>query len=313
MCEGQRKMKRFKRRWLVAAAMLFLLVAVAAYLVRRPVAYVVLFQLGRSQACAWADIRQALSRGSSQAEIAASCHQLRKDAEGYELWETPKGDFWVPSENGEKLPYLLSNLERHIDRQGSCQVHSGDIVLDCGAHVGLFVREAIASGAGVIVAIEPAAENIACLRRNFPEEIRAGRVIVYPKGVWDKEEVLSFRIDPHFSGGDRVALGAQDDAQIQHLRVTTIDRLVTELGLARVDFIKLHVEGSEQQALAGARETIIKFRPRLAVAADHRDDDVERIPELVRAAWPGYRMSSGDCYVNRKRLLVLPDMLFFSK
>jgi FkbM family methyltransferase len=306
-------MKRINRRWLIAATVLLL--GIAAYPVRRPVASFVLYHLGRSQACTWTDIRHSLSQDSEQGEarIAASCCRVRTDGEGYELWETPKGNFWVPSENGAKLPYLLSNLERRMDRLGSCRVHSGDIVLDCGAHVGLFVREAIDARASVVVAIEPAPENVACLKRNFLDEVRSGRVIVYEKGVWDKEEVLSFETDPHFSGSDRVVLGAQNGSQIQHVPVTTIDRLVTELGLSRVDFIKLHVEGSEHQAIAGARETMTKFRPRLAVAADHRDDDAERIPQLVRVAWPGYRMRSGGCYVNRKRLLILPEILFFSE
>lgn len=306
-------MKCCKRRWLIAAAIVLL--GAAVYPVRRPVACFVLFNLGRSQACTWADIRHSLSQDADQTEarIAASCCQVGTDREGYELWETPKGNFWVPSENGQKLPWLISNLERHSDRLGSCRVHAGDVVLDCGAHVGLFVREAISSGASVVVAVEPAPENIACLKRTFAEEIRSGRVIVCPKGVWDREETLSFKTDPHFSGGDRIVPDVQDTAEVQRIPVTTTDRLVFELGLQRVDFIKLHVEGSEHQAIRGARETITKFRPRLAIAANHRDDDAQRIPEFVREAWSGYQMKSGCCHVNRKRLLVLPDMLFFSE
>lgn len=305
-------MKCVQRKWLIAATILLL--AITAYWLRRPVACFVLFHLGRSQACTWTDIRRSLSEDSKriESEFATSCRRVRTDEEGYELWKTPKGEFWVPAENGQKLPYLLSNLERHVNRQGLCQVRSGDIVLDCGAHVGLFVREAITSRAGVIVAIEPLPENIACLKRNFPEEIRCGRVIIYPKGVWDKEEVLSFEVDPHFSGGNRVLL-VRNNGQVQHIPVTTIDRLVNELDLERVDFIKLHIEGSEHQALTGARETLVKFRPKLAIAANHRDDDAKRIPELVRAAWPGYRIWSAGCHVNRKRFLILPDMLLFSE
>ena len=306
-------MKCRKRMWLIAAAAILLLGA-AAYSARRPVACFVLLHLGRSQACTWSDIRHSLSQdsGRPEAQIAASSCRVRTDPEGYELWRTPKGNFWIPSENGKELPLLIANVEQHIDRLGSsCQVHSGDIVLDCGAHVGLFVTEAISSGASVVVAVEPAPENIVCLKRNFAEEIRSGRVMVYPKGVWDREETLSFKTNPHFSGGDRVVFDPQDNAEVQRIPVTTIDRLVTELGLQRVDFIKLHVEGSEHQAIKGARNTIGRFRPRLAIAANHRDDDAQRIPEVVRKAWSGYQMRSGGCHVDRKRLLILPDMLFF--
>ena len=69
-------------------------------------------------------------------------------------------------------------------------VRPGDVVLDCGANVGVYTRHALEAGARLVVAIDPAPENIECLRRNFSEEIKAGRVVVYPKGVWDKDEVL---------------------------------------------------------------------------------------------------------------------------
>ena len=61
-------------------------------------------------------------------------------------------------------------------------VRPGDVVLDCGANIGVFVRESLDAGAKTVVAIEPAPENIECLRRNFKDEIAAGRVIVYPEG-----------------------------------------------------------------------------------------------------------------------------------
>lgn len=304
-------MKRVKRRWLIAAAILLL--GIAGYRYRVPLAYVVLYHLGRSRDCTWTDVREALYSGRGQARLASSCSRIRTDPAGYELWTTPKGTFWVPSENGEALAGLIANLDRHSDRLGLCQVRSGDIVLDCGAHVGLFVREAISSGASVIIAVEPAPENVVCLERTFAEEIQSRRLIVYPKGVWDKEETLSFEAPPRFSAGNRIVVDGQDSAEIQHIPVTTIDRLVAEVGLQRVDFIKLHVEGAEQQAITGARETIAKFRPRLAIAVNHRDDDAERIPELVRAAWSGYQMRSGGCHVVKKRFLILPDMLFFSE
>ena len=49
------------------------------------------------------------------------------------------------------------------------------MVLDGGAHVGVYVREALDRGARLVVAIEPAPANVECLRRNFPEEIADGR------------------------------------------------------------------------------------------------------------------------------------------
>jgi hypothetical protein len=43
---------------------------------------------------------------------------------------------------------------------------------------------------------------VEALNRNFKDEIAAGRVIVYPKGVWDKDDLLTLHIDEHNSAAD---------------------------------------------------------------------------------------------------------------
>ena len=68
------------------------------------------------------------------------------------------------------------------------------------------------------------------------------------------------------------------------LPVTTIDSLVEELRLGRVDFIKMDIEGAEQRALVGARTTLTTWRPRLAIAVENLPEDQYRVPELVREA-----------------------------
>jgi FkbM family methyltransferase len=304
---------RLTRRTWTAAALVVLTLASAAYVFRRPIGYSLLYFLGRSEACRWDDIQRALADDPAKAVagLDESCRQVSADERGYEFWNTPLGDFWVPPANGARLPWLLSNLRRHHDRSEACRLRTGDVVLDCGAHVGLFAREALASGARLVVAIEPAAENVECLRRNFAAEIRDGRVKVYPKGVWDKEATLTFEPMRHFSAGAHVAQEPRADVQVQRIPVTTIDLLAAELGLDQVDFIKLHVEGSEQQALEGARRIVAQFHPRLAVACDHRDDDRRRIPEIVLGIRSGYQMRAAGLHVERSRMLLLPHMLFF--
>jgi FkbM family methyltransferase len=46
-------------------------------------------------------------------------------------------------------------------------VRAGDVVLDCGAGIGLFARQALKRGARTVIAIEPVPENLECLRRNL--------------------------------------------------------------------------------------------------------------------------------------------------
>ena len=160
-----------------------------------------------------------------------------------------------------------------------------------------------------MVAIEPAHENIVCLRRNFAEEIAAGKIVIYEKGVWDREDLLTLRISPDNSAADTFVLHQEGSIEGSQVPVTTVDRLVSELKLTRVDFIKMDVEGSEQKALAGARLTLSKYHPRMAISAYHLADDPERIPVIVRQIWPGYKMECGPCAETRGR--IRPDVLYF--
>jgi FkbM family methyltransferase len=182
-------------------------------------------------------------------------------------------------------------------------------VLDCGANVGVYTRESLKNGAKLVVAIEPAPENIECLRRNFAPEITAGRVIVYEKGVWDKDDMLVMEVDPQNSAADSFVILRPGDVATKKLPLTTIDKLVAELKLERVDFIKMDIEGAEQRALEGARGTLEKYHPRMALSAYHVPSDPERIPALVRAAWPNYSMECGPCAEANGR--VRPDVLYF--
>jgi predicted RNA methylase len=91
------------------------------------------------------------------------------------------------------LKFALGEQKMEIYGGDEVAVKAGDVVLDCGANVGVFTRMALNRGAGLVVSIEPAPGTVECLRRNFEKEIAAGRVIVVPKGVWSHPEVLLFQ------------------------------------------------------------------------------------------------------------------------
>jgi hypothetical protein len=61
----------------------------------------------------------------------------------------------------------------------------------------------------------------------------------------------------------------------------TIDDFVKRNGIAKVDFIKMDIEGVESAALRGAVETITKFRPKLAIAIYHSMEDFVSIPAWI--------------------------------
>jgi len=194
----------------------------------------------------------------------------------------------VAKDNFETLSHVFGEQAAEIYGNAERGVHPGDIVLDCGAHFGGFVQTALARGAEKVVAIDITPEALAALRRTFKTEIAAGKVVVLGKGVWHREETLGLeRTEKVWS--NRVLAGGPEKVQL-----TTIDKLVTELALPRVDFIKMDIEGSELNALMGATATLARYRPRMAIAAYHKPGDQTRLPAVVLDAEPAYEACVAD-------------------
>ena len=226
----------------------------------------------------------------------------------FELVETPMGRFWTVR-NDRFLKFTLGEEQMEIYGGDDVAVHPGDVVLDCGANVGVFTRTALNRGARLVISIEPAPATVECLRRNFEREIGEGRVIVVPKGVWDHPDVLELAEgDDGDTTGDSFVMGRDQKNKVK-VPLTTIDALAEELRLPRVDFIKMDIEGAEKQALRGANETIRKHRPRMAIASEHLPDDVTAIPKVVSAIWSGYAVRSSSC--KDALLQIKPEVLLF--
>jgi FkbM family methyltransferase len=268
---------------------------------------------GRSPNCPYAKAIRSADNLKRQIElkdrILNASRTIETDAQGFRLWETPHGRYWIPEGSDFVLPFNLAEQERKIYGEGERAVRAGDIVLDCGANVGVFTRVALNNGAKLVVAIEPAPENIECLRRNFKSEVSEGRVIVYPKGVWDKDDFLALHVDPHNSAADSFLINREGSHEVAKIPLTTIDKLVSELKLERVDFIKMDIEGAEPRALEGGRETLKRFKPRMSLSVYHAADHPRTVPAAALAARPDYTIECGDCAEANGG--IRPDILFF--
>ena len=295
-----------QRRALNAASLALLGIVgfTAAFIASPTVRAYSLIAAGRSSGeCPADSLRSDEEKKRLSSEFRTELKLAKQDGD-LQLWESPKGRFWMPGATKDLLAFLLAEQAVKIYGKGDSGVRPGDIVFDCGAHVGVFTREALNAGAKLVVAIEPAPANLECLRRNFASEIADGRVIVYPKGVWDKEDVLTFQVDNENSARNQFVPDGAGPAT-QQIAVTTIDKLTAELRLDRVDVIKMDIEGAEQKALLGGQETIRKHKPRLAVCVYHGPTDAEQVPKVIAGLRSDYRRECGSCGISGMRLIPL--------
>lgn len=74
------------------------------------------------------------------------------------------------------------------------------------------------------------------------------------------------------------------------IKTKSIDDLVKEEGLEKVDFIKMDIEGSELAALKGAKRTICQYKPNLAICIYHKIEDFYMIPKYIKQIVPEYKL-----------------------
>ena len=210
---------------------------------------------------------------------------------GINLIFSTAGSFWMPA-GAAGLAYLLAEHDWLAEGAPNLTVRPGDIVIDCGAHVGVFTAKALAFGAAKVVSVEPNPTNLECLRRNFAKEISSGRVVLVPEAVWSSEGTLQLNMGISTSQDSLVRSVGGGTMDISS---TTVDRLVERLGLEKVDYIKMDIEGAEREALKGAMETLRHHRPRLMLDSYHLKDDSAVLPKIIREANADYQFTCGPC------------------
>jgi FkbM family methyltransferase len=240
----------------------------------------------------------------------AEVRLIREDVRtGLELWNTLLGQLWIPKPGSAVIKHLeWEQATQKVYNYASAHVSPGDIVIDCGAHIGGFTRVALAAGAQLVVAIEPEKMNTIAFQRNFAEELKRSKVILVEKGVWDKTGTLSLHLST--TGDSHSVAIAQNAGKDQSIEVTTLDALAKDLRLPRVDFIKMDIEGGEQNALRGARQVLERWHPRMAISSYHKKGDPSAISSLIWDIQPGYLIGSKD-RVRGPEGAEIPKVLFF--
>lgn len=130
-----------------------------------------------------------------------------------------------------------------------------------------------------VYAFEPDPKNYKrCLKNkekyHFPE------AEILPYGAWSVTKTLYFQSDARCSSH-------VDDGGNTSVPVKRIDEVVKDD--EKVTFIKMDIEGSELEALKGAKRTIQRDKPKLAICIYHKPEDMTEIPLYIRSLVPEYK------------------------
>jgi FkbM family methyltransferase len=162
-------------------------------------------------------------------------------------------------------------------------LRKGDICLDLGANIGTtsILFSGIVGEKGRVYAFEPVTHEL--LTKNISEN-HIKNVQVVPRGI------------SHYVGKSEIEIGdfcldssmARRDytkgyySHCREIEVTSLDAVVKELSIPRVDFIKVDIEGLEEWAILGAERLIKEHSPKWSISSYHVDFNNEpQHPKLV--------------------------------
>lgn len=196
------------------------------------------------------------------------------------------------------FPYLINDITitkpiiSLLDGEGPYEIdknvclRENDVVIDCGANIGIF--SAIAATKGCMVySFEPfpyVIENYLSKTAKWHKNIH-----ICEYALWDNETVLSFEIDYENIGSSSVVKTSETGQKI-NVRTIKLDDFVHKNNLTRVDFIKADIEGAERNMLRGAREVLREFSPKLSICTYHLPDDSRVLREIILDANPNYKI-----------------------
>jgi FkbM family methyltransferase len=177
-------------------------------------------------------------------------------------------------------------------------VKEGDVCVDVGAHMGYYgiLMSALAGGEGRTVAVEPNPGVARILKRtasiNYPgfavwegaiSNVTGEAVIHIPKNKTGDSSLL-LRRDTESEGVDN-----------QRVKVITMDQLMSELSLHRMDVIKIDAEGAEPLIFEGM-EGALANNPEIKIVMEfspHLYSEVGRFNEYLLSRFDIYRIMGG--------------------
>ncbi len=143
-----------------------------------------------------------------------------------------------------------------------------DVVVDAGAYSGHFTVLAakIVGPTGKVIAFEPDPNNRRLLERNLKLN-KVCNVVVSDKALWDRTGHTQMCI----AGEGSSVMRDPINNRVEGYTVETVraEDELDSLGVRKVDFVKMDVEGSEVEAIIGFGDILDQPSIRFAVASYH--------------------------------------------
>ena len=174
-------------------------------------------------------------------------------------------------------------------------VRPGDVVVDLGGNIGIFTRYAHQMGASKIITFEPDRRYFKVLKQNAPAS-----AILFNAAIGDALGKLRLTESSHLGGSN--LWHPADPTQTQYeVNVYTLNYLLDNGLIDKIDFLKVDIEGSEIIALEGISDAHLLNIRNIAVEYHHEHlkfDDALRNKFVTRLNKLGFNSYTVLCGYN---------------
>ena len=159
-------------------------------------------------------------------------------------------------DDGDALFLSINGIhEKIITNLIKKEIHSGDVVLDIGAHIGYYTLQFanLVGSTGKVYAFEPEPKNFELLKKNVQIN-KHDNVVLIQKIVSDKDGIVEFFISKFDSIGNKLFKSNEAGSSIK-IESTTLDEYFKDLK-KKIDFIKMDIQGGEGKAILGMKNLL---------------------------------------------------------
>lgn len=197
--------------------------------------------------------------------------------------------------------YDYSKIEKYFSEgpyeiSKKVSLKEGDIVIDCGANMGLFSNIALAKSCEVY-AFEPSETMQKCYLNKYTNE--AFHIEKYALSDHSGEKIEFVETMNHFGGSHIAGIEFQEadyvnpNINIEQNRkyevdMITLDDWAAQNNINRIDFIKADIEGAERLMLRGAVNVLRTYAPKLSICTYHFPDDPSILENIIKQANSDY-------------------------
>lgn len=159
-------------------------------------------------------------------------------------------------------------------------IHQGDSILNLGVFSGHEIPYfyTSASPEGKLYNIDPLGHDLLGARAQRFCKASGDNIIEVRMAAGDRHTKGRFG---HYSDGQAYLLPGTEENGCVDFDIAPLDFYVEQQNLQAVDFIKIDIEGMDQEALLGLGKTIEKFRPTISVSIYHCEEHMWSIPSSL--------------------------------